>query len=336
MGKIFRLSEKPSCFAATLNLIERSFGYETSHSFAVDFAPLIDESNFHNCFILLDENENVIAHIGARDRIITLGNEKFTFTMLGGIAVDESHRGEGYFQKLLQDVLAEKRSDTSFFVLWSDKEKLYNKFGFHLCGSQYELENEKVENSLFKTQYQMISSEEKKEIQKIYEKSFCKTYLTLDRGEEDWKVIEKITSADLFIKKENSKIESYYFQNKGQDLPGIIYEYGSLYELKDWLKTISHYGKVWMGSPVLETENIQYQFFMTPGDMRRFSQLVAAMTKGKILIRNINPMKQEVFFDYNEELMALDMDDFLRGIFGPGTFEELELPSFFISGLESI
>ena len=88
MGKIFRLSEKPSCFAATLKLIERSFGYKDPHSFEIDFAPLIDKSNFENCFILLDESEKVIAHIGAKDRTITLGNEKFIFTMLGGIAVD--------------------------------------------------------------------------------------------------------------------------------------------------------------------------------------------------------------------------------------------------------
>ena len=91
-----------------------------------------------------------------------------------------------------------------------------------------------------------------------------------------------------------------------------------------------------MGLPIIETENIQYQFFMALGDLRHFSHFIAHLTKNDVIIRNINPMKQEVYFDFNQELMGLDMDDFLRGIFGPGTFEELELPTFFISGLESI
>lgn len=336
MGNIFRLSEKPSCFEATLKLIERSFGYESTQSFAIDFAPLIDESNFKNCFILLDENENVLAHIGTKDRTITLGDEQFTFTMLGGIAVDEKHRGEGHFQKLLQDVLAEKRSDTAFFVLWSDKEKLYKKFGFHLCGNQYEIEGKSLQNPLEERTYKTLSAEEQREIQKLYQESFRKTYLTLERTDEDWRLIQKITSAKLFIRKQNAKITDYYFQCKGQDLPGIIYEYGSQGPLKEWLEEISHFGKVWMGSPLLETENAQYQFFMAPGDLRIFTALIIKLSQGKVLIRNINPMKQEVYFDYNEELMALDLEDFLRGLFGPGTFEELTLPSFFISGLESI
>jgi predicted N-acetyltransferase YhbS len=336
MGKIFRLSEKPSCFRATLRLIERSFGYESSHSFAVDFAPLIDEANFQNCFILLDENENVIAHIGAKDRTITVGNKKFTFTMLGGIAVDEKHRGEGNFQKLFQYVLAEKSSETSFFILWSDKEKIYKKFGFHLCGTQHELQSALIKNPLLKTKFKNLSLEEKKEIQELYRNSFCQTYLTLERSDKDWEMIEKITSADLFIKKENDKIQSYYFENKGQDLPGIIYEYGSQDNLKCWVKSISSYGKVWTGLQFFETEEIQYQFFMAPGDLRHFSQFIAHLTQDKVIVRNISPLKQEVYFDFNQKLMALGTDDFLRGIFGPGTLEELDLPVFFISGLESI
>jgi predicted N-acetyltransferase YhbS len=336
MGTIFPLSEKPSCFESTLTLIERSFGYKGPQSFAVDFAPLVDESNFHNCFVFLDEEGNVVAHIGTKDRTITLGDEKFSFTMLGGIAVDEKRRGEGYFQQLLQYVLAKKRSDSTFFVLWSDKEKLYNKYGFHLCGGQYEFYDSQEENSLLKTTYNKLSESEKREIQKIYSESFCKIYLTPDRNKKDWELIEKISSADLYIEKRHSEIISYYFANKGQDLPGIIYEYGTYQNLKDWLQTIFKFGKVWTGMPFFETENVQYQFFMAPGNLQLFSRLIANLSKGRVVIRNINQVKQEVYFDFNEELMALDMDDFLRGIFGPGTFEELELPTFFISGLDSI
>lgn len=336
MGNIFPLSEKPSCFKETLDLIEHSFGYEVPNRFEIDFAPLVDKSNHHNCFILLDENEKVIAHIGAKDRYLLIGNQKFCITMLGGIAVSESHRGEGHFQTLLQDVLAEKRDDTSFFVLWSDKEKLYKKFGFYLCGTQYEAEGLSMPNTFIKSKYHLLSPSEKVEIQNLYRNSFAQTYLTIEREEKDWKLIEEMISVDLYYQKSSEVISDYFFMNKGQDLPNIIFEYGSRDCLDEFIKKISHLGKVWTGKPIIETDIEQFQFFLSPGDLKLFSSFVQVYTQDQILIRNISPMKQEVYFDYNGELMALDTPDFLRGLFGPGTFEELNLPTLFISGLESI
>lgn len=336
MGKIFRLSEKPSYFEATLKLIEDSFHYQKPHSFKIDFAPLVDESNHHNCFILLDENDTVVAHIGVKDRFIKINGHQFPITLIGGIAVNEARRGEGIFQTLFQDVLAEKRSDTSLFLLWSDLEKLYNKFGFHLCGTQLEVFHTLIDSPFIKTTFADLLPDEQKQIQKLYEESFAKTYLTLERDEKEWELIAKTTSADLYLQKQNGRIESYYFQNKGQDLPGIIYEYGTKNEITTYLKEISAYGKLWTGSDILPTENSQFQFFMAPGDQRLFADLVYLYTNKEFALRNINLMKQEVFFDFNEETLSLDLSEFLRGVFGPGTFEELKVPALFISGLDSI
>jgi predicted N-acetyltransferase YhbS len=339
MGTIYRLSEKASCFEPTLKLIEESFGYKRPHRFDVDFAPLFDESNHDQCFILLDENENVVAHIGTKDKILTLKNETFHVCLLGGIAVAEHSRGKGYFQTLLQDIMAERRSDSTFFLLWSNNTKLYKKFGFHLCGIQYEIDkSSEVKNTeLFeKTKYHKLIGEDKIQIQNLYHHSFSKAYLTFDRTEKDWAEFEKLTSSDLFIKRSHSKITDYFFMNKGQDLQGIIYEYGTSSDLTDSLNFMSQYGKIWIGKPFIETENVQYQFFMAPGDVRLFSRFILNYTKSQISIRNINILKQEVFFDFKEELYSLEIEEFLRGIFGPGIFEELEVPVFFVSGLESV
>lgn len=341
MGKIFpqitNLKEKPTCLEKTLKLIEKSFHYEGHNSFRIDFAPLIDSSNHHNNFIMIDEDENVIAHIGAKDKIITLDNTDFPVTMLGGIAVDEAHRGEGHFQTLLQDVLAEKRSETTFFLLWSDNEKLYNKFGFYLCGAQLEIDvKEKIEGWI-KTKYHSLAQEEKVEVQNLYLKSFAHTYLTFNRDDKDWELIGKITSTDLFIKKSGNHIRSYFFKNKGQDLTDIIFEYGTNGSMAELISEIKGMGRVWMGNPLLETDQLQFQFFMCPADQRLFYDFIGKFTQGKIAVRNINVMKQEVFFDFNGETLMLKSDEFLTGIFGPGAFEELEnLPSLFISGLDSI
>lgn len=337
MGKIFPLKEKPSCFEATLKLIEDSFKYKKEFSFATDFAPLIDKTNHHNCFIYLDENENVLAHIGAKDVKITLNGKDHVITLLGGIAVDEKNRGQGIFQELFQDVLAEKRSDTSLFLLWSDMEKLYNKFGFHLCGTQIEVSKKtRTDSPFIKSTYKELNDDEKKQIRDLYDSSFGEMYLSTKRDAESWKLIEKITSADLYIQKERGLIQSYYFQNKGQDLPDIIYEYGTKRPHVEFLEEISCYGKLWLGHPFLESENIQYQFFMSPGDTRLFSDFIYAYTNEVFSLRNINLMKQEAYFDFNEETLSLELPEFLRGVFGPGPFEELESKPFFISGLDSI
>lgn len=337
MGKIYRLSEKPSCFEATIKLIEKSFHYHSPNSFQVDFAPLIDKSNHHNCFILLDENENVLAHIGAKEKNLTIKNENFPVILLGGIAVDEARRGEGHFQSLFQDVLAEKRSDTALFILWSDLEKLYNKFGFHLCGTQFEISGNKTQSPYIKTTYVKLHEDERKQIQDLYSSSFACEYLTFERNKDDWSQIANVTSADLFLQKHNGRIESYYFQNKGQDLPGIIYEYGTKKDFTTFIEEISKYGTIWTGKEIVPTENNQYQFFMSPGDIKLFSGLISRITNGQFAIRDINIMKQEVYFDFNDETLALELPEFLRGVFGPGVFEELnEIKPLFISGLDSI
>jgi predicted N-acetyltransferase YhbS len=342
MGNIFpritNLKENPSAIEATLTLVEKSFGYHSPFSFKEDFASLIDEKNHHNCFIMLDENENVIAHVGAKERMIRIKDNLHPVCMLGGIAVAEQHRGEGHFQTLFQDVLAEKRSDVAAFLLWSDQEALYKKYGFYLCGDQFEVPKSSRPANLTLTKFHQLTDSEQKQLQELYQKSFASQYTTLERTDSDWEALKKITSADLYIKKSADKITDYFFVNKGQDLTGIIYEYGSAQDLRAWLKEASSVGKIWLAQPLMDTENSQYQFFLAPADMKHFSALISDMTKGAMTVRNVNVMKQEVYFDFQNETLALDAQEFLRGIFGPGQFEEVDVAKYplFISGLDSI
>ena len=126
--------------------------------------------------------------------------------------------------------------------------------------------------------------------------------------------------------------------NKGQDLTGVIYEYGTLRDIKALIPKMSAYGKVWLGSNFIQAEDMQYQFFMGLGDTRMFSDFVKVFTNEKMLIHEVNLMKQEVYFYFNDELLSLEVEDFLRGILGPGIFEEIEndIKPLFISGLVSI
>ena len=328
--KITTLKAAPHLKNATIELIERSFEYKKPNHFEVDFAPLMNESNFHNCFIMIDENENVIAHIGVCERNI-LG---VAVAMLGGIAVDESHRGQGHFKELIQDVMAEKRSDVAFFILWSDQEDLYKKYGFHLCGTQIEIQNKEQSEEFKKTKLDITNL---KQIQNLYRKSFSHFYTTIERSEDEWQELLKITSTDLYIKETAGAISDYFFMNKGQDLSGIIFEYGSHGEMKNLVKNISAYGKVWTGAHLLDEGEAQYQFLLAPGDTKLLAIFMGLYTNEKILIREINPMKQEVYFYFNDELLALKTEEFLQGVLGPAPFEELgDLKPIFLSGLDSI
>lgn len=331
---ITTLKAAPHLYKATLSLIEKSFHYQSPNSFDVDFAPLMNESNFHNCFIIIDESENVIAHIGVCERTIA-GS---TVAMLGGIAVDEARRGEGHFQELIQDVIAEKRSDVAFFMLWSDQEKLYKKYGFHLCGTQLEISQSEGEKKFTKTKLNSLNEKQLQEVKNLFKTSFAITYSTPERTDQDWKQLSLITSAELYIKEDATGVTSYFFMNKGQDLQGVIYEYGSKGDMGKHVEEISAYGKVWIGSDFLSSDEIQFQFFMAPADTKLFAEFIANYTGRQILIRDINTMKQEVYFYFGEELLSLETEDFLRGVFGPGIFEEIEkeLKPLFISGLVSI
>jgi predicted N-acetyltransferase YhbS len=329
---ITTLKAAPYLYSATISLIEKSFHYQKPHAFAVDFAPLIDESNWHNCFIKT-ENEKVVAHIGVSERNLL----NTPIAMLGGIAVDEARRGEGFFQELMQDVIAEKRSDVACFILWSDQEKLYKKFGFHLCGSQYEISQTKGKDFFSKTKLSELNQVQLSEIQNLYRESFLKLYISPERSQQEWELLAKISSADLYLKTKDSHICSYFFMNKGQDLQGVIYEYGTKEEFSALIEEMKPYGKIWTGTPTQDESEAQYQFFLAPADTKLFARLIEAYTQQKMKIEDVNPLKQEVYFHFNDELLALETEEFLRGVYGPAPFEELgDMKPIFISGLVSI
>lgn len=343
MGKNFpvikTLKQRPDLVSATTALIEKSFGYQSPHRFAVDFAPLIHSSNHENCFILIDENENVIAHLGSRPASLSVFDTLHSVVMLGGIAVDEACRGKGYFNQLMRHVLSEKEDECAFFLLWSDQEKLYQKFGFEFCGPQFQRPPlpETNKNSWTKTKLKDLTASEKDDLKKLYENIFQKYHHTLQRSETDWKILEEVTSANLFIRKENGKISSYFFRDKGQDLEGIVYEYAGCPDLSQQLKSIEGLGTSWSAYPASEDSLAQYQFMLTPANHEHFEKFLYFYTQQRILLKKINRITRETFIEFNGETLSLELVELLRGVLGPGSFTELgELKPIFISGLDSI
>src|SRR5690606_33879799 len=105
MMKFTNLSNEPDKYSDTIKLIEKSFNYQSPNSFAVDFYPLMSPTNRRNCHIIID-NDSVIGHIGVMEKQFSISTQSFSILMMGGIAIDEAHRGLGLYKKLMQYVLS--------------------------------------------------------------------------------------------------------------------------------------------------------------------------------------------------------------------------------------
>jgi hypothetical protein len=76
---------------------------------------------------------------------------------------------------------------------------------------------------------------------------------------------------------------------------------------------------------------------LAPADRKLMAGFIHDYTKGLFQLRDINLIKGEAFFDFEDETLSLEIPEFLRGILGPGSFEELgTLSPLFFSGLDSI
>tara|TARA_B100001971_G_scaffold213155_1_gene245455 strand:+ start:33196 stop:34161 length:966 start_codon:yes stop_codon:yes gene_type:complete len=321
MLKVTTLSTEPAKFTDTLSLIEKEFGYSSEFSFKTDFAPLMQESNFHNLYILLD-NDEVVGHTGLLLKEIEIGNTSYTIGLIGGVVIKSTHQGKGY-SKLLLDKVCENK-DISFYLLWSDKTDYYKKFNFYPCIQQFQYEQANCQSEYERSE---LTDEIISELQVLYNNG---QEIRFERTPEDWQNIKKITSTDLYLKKENGKAINYFFINKGQDLQTIIHEYHRPE------KEMLNFGYLW--TPTLLNglaPTHQYAALLRVNNIVSFKQFIKSITNNSIEVENMDNF--EVAFKFNNQTFKQNIDEFLTGVFGPSRFEELEgLPYLYISGLDSI
>lgn len=333
MGKIClplnNLKDHPQFWDQTQALIEKSFKYRPEFSFEKDFVTLMNQENAHHLYILI-ENEKVIAHLGVKRRDININNKKVSIAMIGGIAVDEAYRGKGLFSYLMSEVKKIHHHEVSAFILWSDLPAMYEKHQFYLCGSQYPFSRKNEKNT-----YQLLtnaSQEEKNKVRTIHQNFFQKHFHYVERTESDWEQLFQTKSSKIWVNDRNS-INSYFVQNKGQDLTGIIHEYATLENRTEFLKQISHWGEVWLTQDYFHENNAHFQFLMCAG--HQFSSLVNDLTLGEVTVSLLND--QECHFQFKGSDYVMECSEFFSGIFGPGRFSEFkDHKDLFIAGWDSI
>lgn len=326
--KLSNLQARPDKYLDTLALIEKSFGYDEGNSFAVDFYPLMKEGNRKNCWILLDdetEEETVVAHCGALSKEFYIDGKSFSSIFIGGVAVDEAHRGQGHSSKLLKHIFA-TYPHAALYVLWSDKVEMYKKAGFQPCIELFQ-NPQRPSPSLFEeTELSKLSKQELSDIISLYQNP---REIRVHRSERDWKDLEKITSARLFIKRDQSKISNYFFLDKGQDLNGVIHEYGHLKDRNE----MSAHGLLWSSQSSKDAQAL-FGSLVRPGEFDNFKRFIQALSGKKITVESLG---DEIKFRFDQKDFSMEVQEFLQGVMGPGRFQELNaLPKLFISGMDSV
>ncbi len=331
-NKYTNLAKSPELEQKVLSLIEKSFDYSTENSFATDFYPLMNPNNHSNCHIILEGN-NPIAHIGVLNAAIEIKNKLFSIAMYGGIAVDKHHRGKGLFRDLFNHIYPQYHC--ALHILWSDQIDLYKRMGFYPAINlySYSMLEKKFKNTeqlrIVKTKLNQLKTEELSQIFKLYNKP---NEARIKRDANDWNVLKKITSADLYLIKHNhDKVINYFIINKGQDLAGIIHEYGTVDN--ESIQVLRQFGQVWSTQMFKDHQpQALYAALVKIGDHTKFRDLVSHYCEFNI--QKITD--QAIHFNFKDESFSLPIDEFLTGIFGPNRLEEIHAPYLYIPGLNSI
>lgn len=312
----------------TLKIIEKSFNYSSDNSFYIDFNPLMRKDNQKHCHLLI-ESGKVIGHIGALRKKIKVSDKEFVVTMYGGIAIKKEYRGRGLFRNFFDHVLS-KYSSTCMHMLWSDQLEMYEKFGFYPCIDQYEYDSNL--NDAFEYSPNKLSDLNDHDLTSLKAIYDAQPEIRFSRSLTQWKELQEITSSDLYLKRNKENIiENYFFMNKGEDLNGVIIEVGDFNDFDE----VNNYGVVW--SPHIFEENSEslYATTIRPGDHDTFKKFIETYTQS--IITNIKINNKNVSFNFEGNSLELNFSDFITGILGPNSFEELsDLSPLYISGLDSI
>ncbi|POB13050.1 GNAT family N-acetyltransferase [Halobacteriovorax sp. DA5] len=332
---IFTTLEQYSHLKNALNKeIEKAFHYKDENSFNTDFYQLMKESNHHNCHLLLDDNENIVAHIGVRPVTLHYKGHELKTLLLGGIVTKEEFQGQGHFKELYNHIKSIYKDNYSLVILWSDNMSVYKKLGYTQFGLTAVIGDTPVtEEKIRQRGYWPINIQEidKENLEKKYNKSYKDT-ISIQRSLKEWNDIKQISSMKTFTNDNGD----YLFFEKGQDLKGIIHEC-SFSNNRQELEKFK--GLQLLNPTPLDEES----FFIHLAwgkiiNTCEFSNFLKAITKNAVSISDFKPDLDKVTLTINEESFLFNKEELLPLLFGPEQAIELQelIPQIYITGADSI
>jgi hypothetical protein len=340
------LSENPEYFEEVIALIEKEFHYNSSLSYAKDFALLMDPLNFENCYLYVDQETNsVVSHLAVCTRTMIKNNHTMDVALIGGIATSAQYRGRDLFKNLMNHALTIHSAECGLFILWSEITGLYEKFSFHLSGGLIETGHAVFSASdrpmgFTKTSFKELSAKEFDNVQKLYKDFNQKYFFTVIREEKEWSIIKDMNSIDLYIKKnEAGAIEQYFCVNKGHDLTNIIHEVGCLPDqYLQMMKSLQKY-RTWLPESELDlssNKDIFFTAFMRLGNFKILKEFLTGVSNGQLELYEITG--DLISFRFGTIEHQSSHKDFMQYLFGPRPLKEFEslMLSPYIPGTDSI
>lgn len=332
---VSNLKDRPDLFNPTMDLIEASFHYQFPNKFEIDFHPLVSPRNLENCHIILNESDKVIGHIGFIKKNLVIQNELIPIIFVGGVCIDQKFQGQGLAQKYFKDLINQYKTACALLVLWSDLNHFFEKLGFYECGEIFQTGSNNIDDSSLHNyiprDWSSLSDIELTKIEAMRIKTYPDS-LFLKRDDSDWKDIKGIRSAKLFLND-----QSYFIINKGQDLDGVIHEFGS-FETKQFIHRFQEF-PLWVYGSKLYVPKFHQKIFLglfSIGEPTLLRKLISEVSNGEITDLIVKPSGM-VCFKHNGFNQEMSSQNFLQSIWGPHKIIEFSnYKPIIISGLESV
>lgn len=315
------LAEMPQKLNECIELIENSFDYDNQHTIKEDFNVLFEESNFENCYFLLEQDE-VVSTLFTLPRRLKFKDQSIPVLFIGGISVRDENRGAGIFRSFLETILL-LNQDNALFLLWSDLSQLYEKFNFFEFGLIEEIDLRHEDKDKLKH----FTDRSIETIIQDYQK-LSQTLMIPERSEHEWHLLLQSKSIDIL----ESETGSIYMVNKGMDLQNICHEYHP--QNSSPIKGFINW-RLTDGTPK-SNNPLRYMGFVRLGNVKYLNNMIEKTSNGRLkLISHDNGMLKVQF---DQEEYNLPEKDFVQGIWGPGKVTEWQglVPDIFIPGFDSI
>ncbi len=324
--KVLSELTSPSAYSELIALIEECFDYPAGSKFETDFFPLVTKENLKNLNVLVDKDQQILAHVGVKIRQLKVFDKTYSVALLGGLCSHPQIRGKGIFKKFLSDVLEKYKDDVAFFFLFSDQKEFYNRFGFVPVISQFQIQlpSKKKKNAGLSIE----DFTEREKLKHAFHQRCSDKFFYFERSEQDWEDFFAISSLSIDHWVSANGEFRYAIFNKGADLGGVIHETNaSLEEILERAPAPQY----WFTGPGPASHDFQLSYlgFMRIGSHPRFTDFIKTATQGRIKMEN--GQSQRIQFKINNQRHTLGTKTFLQGVFGPEFFKEIALNDSYLS-----
>lgn len=332
--KIRQLKAYPEYYDQMISLVEGSFGYESGHSVAQDFAPLFSKKTRAHNFLFFNEKDQLVGHIGVLEKKLIYKEREFPVILIGGVCVPPDFRGQGHLKEMMSQTLSLFEDQYLFALLWSSMTQMYEKFGFFEAGQVVQTGNEpliETPQGFNKVDISQCSEETWEWIQESY-RTRARNEGHLERSQFDWEVIREMRSVSLYV---NENTQEYFMVNKGMDLPGIIHEYTPRKNLNSKLARFA----VWTHPQKMNQQDFHqmlYLSFMKIGSRKMLSDFLSGYSNRETQLLSFQEEMVELKIGETHEKRS--SSELLRSLFGPGEalLKEEGLICFTIGGVDSV